>query len=153
MGVGVQAVEVKPFTGDFVEAATRVFVRAFALDPWNETWPASRARQRLSDIVHAPGFLGFAALQGEELVGFVLGRFEVYADEDHFYVQELCVAPEHQRQGIGTLMLSFLHKCLEAMGCRQVYLLTARESSVEQFYLRNGYGPAHRARVLVFRIG
>lgn len=147
-----QAIDVRAFTEDLLEAATSVFIRAFAEKPWSETWPRPNARRRISDIVKAPGFLGIASFKGPDLIGFLLGRIEAYRDEEHFYLQEICVVPECQRQGVGRLMLRDLHRRLEVAGCHQIYLLTARESRAERFYLQNGYGRAHRTGVLVSRL-
>lgn len=94
---------------------------------------------------------GVTSFRGQDLVGFVLGRIEVYLDEEHFFLQEMCVVPELQRRGVGTLMLRHLHQRLEVEGCKQVYLLTARESSAERFYVQNGYRSARRTGVLVTR--
>ncbi len=90
--------------------------------------------------------------QGSSMVGFALGRIEPYRDADHFCLCEMCVAPEVQRHGVGSRILKHLHTCLVAKGCTQVYLLTARESYAEQFYIRNGYAPARRVGVLVNRL-
>lgn len=143
---------VTPFSEEHLDAATQVFIQAFAGDPWNELWPFSSARRRVSDIVRAPGFVGVASFRGRDLVGFVLGRTEAYLDEEHFFLQEMCVLPELQGQGIGTTMLRHLHQRLVVAGCKQAYLLTARESGAERFYLQNGYRSARRTSLLVLRL-
>lgn len=148
----VGPIEVKPFTAEHLGAASNVFVRTFAADPWNEVWPLTSARRRISNIAHAPGFVGFASFREGDLIGFVLGRLEPYCDEEHFHLQEMCVAPEFQRRGIGRLMLQHLHGYLVSAGCKQVYLITARESRAEHFYTQNGYRQAQRAGVMVRRL-
>jgi len=142
-----------PFTNEQIGTATNLFVRVFAEEPWNEFWPNERALRRLQDVLHSPGFLGVSALRGEELVGFALGRMEAYRDEDHFYLQEMCVSPAVQRQGVGTRIFKHLHEELRAKECNQVYLLTARESFAEKFYVSNGYRGARRACMLITRLG
>lgn len=147
-----QDIHVRPFSPEDLDAATRVFVQAFAGEPWYEDWPSDSARRRIAAIIHAPGFLGVAAFKERDLVGFIVGRIEAYSTEDHFYLQEMCVLPEVQRQGIGKLMLAHLHRRLRAAGCQQIYLLTARESIAERFYRQNGFRPAGRVGVLVARL-
>lgn len=144
--------DLKLFVNDDLDGATDLFVRAFAEEPWNETWSTARARRRLSDILHAPGFLGVSAYRETALVGFAMGRIEPYRDQDHFCLHEMCVDPEAQRQGVGTRIMQQLHTILSANGCTQVYLLTAGDSSAEHFCGRNGYAPARRICVLVNRL-
>lgn len=155
MGVGVlRSAEIGmiPFSEVHIDAATALFVDAFAAEPWNEFWPYSNSRRRLSDIVFSPGFFGVAAQRESVLAGFVLGRIEAYRDEEHYFLQEMCVATQFQRQGVGTKLLRYLYAKLEERDCRQIYLLTIRDRGPESFYLRCGFSPARRTGVMVKRL-
>ncbi len=156
--VGVKALPVSklvivPFDENHLDAAIRLYTEVFAAEPWREIWPYGSALRRLSDIVHSPNSLGVAALRGSDLVGFALGRLEPYRDEEHYYLQEMCVAAHLQRQGIGKRILSILHERLRERDCCQVYLLTARGSLAEGFYSKSGYLPAQRIGVFVKKLG
>lgn len=142
-------VEVSPFCEAHLETAVALFVEVFAAEPWNEVWSFSSAQRRLGDLVRTPGFVGVAALLGGELVGFALGRLEAYREEEHYYLQEMCVSTRCQRQGIGTKILNFLQDRLGERGCSQIYLLTARDSAPESFYLQRGFSPSRRTTVMV----
>ena len=145
-------IELTSFHEDYLDAAAGLFAEAFAAEPWNEVWPAASARRRLADLVFSPGFLGAAARRGDKLVGFALGRVEAYRDEEHYCLQEMCVSPEYRGQGIGTMLVRHLEERLKERGCRQVYLLTLRDSGPESFYLRCGFSPARRVGVMVKRL-
>lgn len=144
--------ELVPFTEAHLDPAAVLFVQVFASEPWNEVWPPSAARRRLEDLVRSPGFLGVAAFRENELAGFALGRLEAYQGEEHFYLQEMCVSTRWQRQGVGTKVLAQLEARLKERDCRQIYLLTARDSAPEAFYLHLGFSPARRAEVMIKRL-
>lgn len=144
--------ELLPFNEVQLDAAASLFVEVFAAEPWREAWTLERARRRLGDLLRSPGFLGIAACYEGELVGFALGRLEVYQDEDHFHLHEMCVAARRQRQGVGTRMVALLETQLRERGCRQIYLLTARGTAAESFYVNRGFSPAQRTGVMVKRL-
>jgi len=141
-----------PFTEGYLDATAALFVDVFQGEPWKETWTLRSAGRRLADLVRSPGFFGVAAFREGQLVGFALGRLEVYQDEEHFHLQEMCIAAQCQRQGVGTQMMKHLFASLEKRGCKQIYLLTARESAAESFYLRCGFSTARRTTVMVKRL-
>lgn len=143
-----EPLDLAPFSAEHLDEAAGLVVEVFAREPWNEEWPRQGAQRRLRDILHSPGSLGVCALRGGELVGFALGRLEAYRDEEHFYLQEMCVSADVQRRGVGTRILTHLHGQLRARGCPRAYLLTARRTPAEAFYLLNGYRPAGRTAVL-----
>lgn len=145
------SLNLEPFAEADLEAATDLFVHVFGADPWNENWPRASAHRRLSAIVHAPGFLGVSALHNTQLIGFALGHLEPYRDEDHYYLQEMCVATDRQRTGVGKAILAYLESLLWRGGCSQMYLLTARESPAAAFYHQNGFTSAQRTIVMVRR--
>src|SRR5690242_5880868 len=59
------------------------------------------------------------------VVAFAVGHLERNGHEDHFFLQELCVRPERQRQGHGAALLQDLGTRMPDV--RHWYLLTARE--------------------------
>jgi len=144
--------ELVPFGEDQLGAAAALFVEAFAGEPWHESWARGSARRRLSNVVLTPDFVGVSAFRDGELVGFALGRLEPYRDEEHFLLQEMCVAPQLQRRGIGTSIMRYLHETLSNIGCHQAYLLTARDSLAAAFYAQNGYSVARRTGLFVKRL-
>ncbi|MEM8561482.1 MAG: hypothetical protein AAGF57_04570 [Pseudomonadota bacterium] len=51
-----------------------VYVRAFAADPWQETWKQAWAHDRLSIIFASPGFYGLVSETDDTLLGAAMGR-------------------------------------------------------------------------------
>lgn len=127
----------------------RLYVSVFAADPWNETWSHADASRRLAEIRATPGALGLVATPTEapdaDSIAFVIGFAEQWrAGERHFYIKEMCVHPDHQRQGLGSALLQQLVARLKPLGVNVFYLLTARGGPAEAFYAHNGFRTSAR---------
>ncbi len=131
-------VDVAPFGPDQLDAAARLYMAVFNSPPWHDQWTFDTARRRLADTLATPNALGLAA-SDHELIGFVIGYGEHWFDGMHFYVSEMCVAPDRQRSGIGTRLLRQLEQALHALPVTRVYLLTMRGGPAEDFYVKNGF--------------
>lgn len=129
----------RPFTGADLDACVEIFVSTFAQPPWDEVWDCSVVRERLEQIVRTPGAFGVVIGGEEKIAGFALGFSEPWHEGTHFYLKEMCVAHDRQRQGLGTRLLDFLSTELEARDTRRIYLLTARGDMSEAFYAKAGF--------------
>lgn len=135
-----------------LETCTGLFVETFAGEPWNETWHPETVRARLLQILLTPGFVGAVSLSADGgITGFVLGFLEPWHEGSHFYLKEMCVHARCQRQGIGTRLLAFLKKELQARGATRIYLLTARGDLSEAFYSACGFYTSPKMILMVQR--
>jgi aminoglycoside 6'-N-acetyltransferase I len=48
-----------PITNDKMEQCIELYINVFNSEPWNETWTYQTAKERLTDLLHTPKFLGF----------------------------------------------------------------------------------------------
>lgn len=148
---------VRPFNEKDLEACVDLYVETFARPPWSETWDRTVVRARLDQITRTPHFFGLIAekaAQSEEAeaaregweaerndvpVAFVLGYEEPWHQGSHFYLKEMCVHPDHQRQGIGSRLMESLTATLKERGAQRLYLLTSRGDLSESFYTKAGF--------------
>jgi ribosomal protein S18 acetylase RimI-like enzyme len=137
---------ITPLTADDLDTCATLFARTFSQPPWNETWHPTDARQRLTDMFHTPRARGVRTTGPDgTLTGFAIGYLQRYGSDDHFYLAEMCVDPDHQRRRIGTHLLGALAQQLPDI--RHWYLLTARDSPAAAFYQAHGFHPATRSTV------
>ena len=129
----------KAIQTDDLTSCAELFVRVFNSRPWDEDWAVSSALPRLTEIFGTPGFTGLMILSEGRMAGFVMGYTESFDSGGDFYLKEMCILPELQRQGIGTALLDQLKTHLIEMGARKLYLLTSRDSPGSQFYGKNGF--------------
>ncbi|MFI2104300.1 GNAT family N-acetyltransferase [Isoptericola sp. NPDC019693] len=135
-------------TAERLGECTRLFVRTFSAPPWNEGWAEADAAQRLGDLLATPRSEGLCAIADDgAVVGFALGHRERVGPEDHLLLQEMCVAPEHQREGWGSRLLTALEHRLPDV--EHWYLLTLRDGAAAAFYEAHGFRPASRIGVYV----
>lgn len=135
-------------TSESLNACVSLYVDTFNAPPWNESWTAADAAQRLGDFFATPRAYGVCSRDSSgEVVGFALGHLERSGADDHFLLKEMCVRTSAQRQGHGTRLLETLADQLGYV--QHWYLLTARDSDASAFYQRNGFRPAGRMGVFV----
>jgi len=99
--------------------------------------PAFAIRQKLQ--VQPELFL--VAMDGDQLVGTVMGGY----DGHRGWIYSLAVRGEHQRKGIGTLLVRAVEQALKEGGCPKVNLqVLATNAAVVEFYKRLGYAVEER---------
>lgn len=143
---------VRPIEPGDVPRCAELFAAAFAREPWSEDWNVADATARLDEVYRTPGAYGLLAEEDGELLGFALGYIERLNREQHFYLKEMAVAPERQREGIGAALMETLCRNLKEMGITVVYLLTLRGSPAETFYRKCGFYPGSRMMVMGKRL-
>jgi ribosomal protein S18 acetylase RimI-like enzyme len=76
------------------------------------------------------------AIDGDRIVGML----ETMLEDDHLWIENVCVAPDAQGRGIGRLLLERAEEKARAAGRRELRLLTngAFEANVS-LYRRHGY--------------
>lgn len=130
--------QIQTFSTEYLDRCAYLYVEVFNSEPWNEEWSFNTARTRLFEIINTPGFVGFVFKQ-DELLGFLAGYCKQGQKSKSFYLEEICVRPDKQRQGIGTKLLNKLMDTLIYIEVNRVYLLTNKDGQAETFYTKHGY--------------
>lgn len=127
-----------------LDKCTKLFCEVFNGEPWNDQWLDHKAREYLLDFVYTPGFMGLVAIQEEEMIGFICGYRKKWWENDEFFVNEMCVHPTFQGQGIGSKMFESLERELLERNIKVITLLTDRDVPAEKFYKKNGFFEINR---------
>ena len=134
--------------GELVPRCADLFIAVFNGPPWNESWTAGSAYERLAEITGTPGFAGVALTAGNDVTGVALGQTERWHTGRIFCLREMFVRPGLQHQGRGSRLLAALYdRVPDAAGH---YLLTDRGTPAQAFYEKHGYTEA-RARIMMTR--
>lgn len=99
-------------------AAARVLRTALAHMPSGFREPGE-AEAEVEALCHDPQWVGFAALNGQSLRGWI-GALRTYSHG--WELHPLVVDPGHQRCGIGSALLAHLEACARAEGAITLYL-------------------------------
>ena len=132
-------IEVRDFRSDDLDSCVTLFVQVFSTPPWNDHWSTESARDYLQDIVATPGFHGFVALDRAKMIGMCLGHKKRWWKEDEFFVDEMCVVGERQRQGLGRQLMAYAKQKLGDIGVNRITLLTAKGTPAGAFYQKQGF--------------
>lgn len=136
--------EIKVVEESDLLTCTDVFIEVFNGEPWNDEWQPEKAKQYVLDFYHTPGFMGLVATEGEETTGFLFGVHRVWWSGDEFFINEMCVKGNRQKQGIGKALLDRLLEELNTRKITHLSLLTDRGIPAEDFYKKNGFTEVER---------
>ncbi|MFD0824462.1 GNAT family N-acetyltransferase [Neobacillus sp. M.A.Huq-85] len=128
-----------PITIDKIEQCIELYINVFNSEPWNENWTYLTTKERLTDLLHTPKFLGFLLYDNGNLIGFIAGNSKKAYTGLTFYLAELCINNKIQGKGYGSKLLLCLEDELKKRGIQSLYLLTAYGGLAESFYLKNDY--------------
>ena len=141
--------KVRPVQSIDLPVIASTFQSTFNAAPWNEQWTHESALACLRDLLALPRGLALAVWDGSMCVGGAFG-FDQQKDTALTHeIKEFFIHPDRQGQGMGKQLMKAYLPELEARGISSIYLLTARDSSAEQFYGRLGFRRARRQMVLV----
>lgn len=122
-----------------LERSAALYTRVFNEAPWSDGWTIAVAHERLERFMAHSGSIGILALEGEEVLGFLLGCCERWVDGEHFHLKEMCVSAERRRKGIGAGLLRSLTDLLKDLDVKAIYLETGPGSPADSFYRKNGF--------------
>jgi aminoglycoside 6'-N-acetyltransferase I len=116
--IRVRIVDFAALPADAVGAAARLLRAALAHMPSGYQGPGE-AEAELAALTCDPAWLGFAALDGEALAGWI-GASRAYSHG--WELHPLVVDPAHQRRGIGSALLAHLEARARAEAVLTLYL-------------------------------
>lgn len=129
---------VREIKNEDLESCGDLYSRVFSGSPWSERWSSEKAHERISHFFNSKGFVGLLS-ENKNITGFVLGNTEPFIDGTWFYLREMCVDINYQRQGIGAKLLNELKEQLTTRAVKNIYLATERDIPAASFYEKNGF--------------
>ncbi len=109
---------------------------------WNGTgdnWTPKLAYRRIWQVLGSPDSYCIMANDGENIVGFAMGRFETFCDLTAYNLVEIIVAKGCQNQGVGTNIMKELEYRVGEMGADIIQLECIGDEMHEHFYKKCGY--------------
>ncbi len=140
--------EIQFFTQQHLDESASLFLEVFNGEPWKESWNFEKAKLLLSQILNTPDCLGLVLQQQSVILGFVIGYCEQRDKGKNFFLKEMCVRSNQQRQAVGTKLIQNLISQLNQAGVNLIYLLTMKDEYTEKFYLKNGFKSSFRMIIM-----
>lgn len=124
-----------------IPACAAVYAAAYREEPWNESIDPDALQTYLQSYCSRPGLHMYAFLQDNVPIGVALVSIIPSIDSDFARIEDFCIAPGHQRKGLGSRFMALICADLRAAGCDSVLLATQRNFPSHHFYIRNGFSP------------
>ena len=131
--------EIRPCSMEHAERYGEIYAKAFSGEPWNDPWKTEDAVIHVKEILEMKQSYGIEYVEGDTVVGFLLGSSMLFHYGRTFEINDLAVDPAWQGKGIARTLLD---RCLAEMkerGIVGIHLITANEGFLPEFYERHGF--------------
>ncbi len=130
-------VDYRQMTADDIEKVIPLYI-----EYWNSTgdeWTPETVHRRIFQVIGSPDSYCLIAENGENVMGFAMGRMETFFDLTAYNLVEIVIASEYQRKGYGSALMAELEKRVGALGVSTVQLDAVNDEMHENFYGKLGY--------------
>ena len=84
--------------------------------------------------------LNYGLLMDGKLCAFSVGMIRHWWEGTNYNIEEFCVAPELQGQGIGSRFMGMIENDIRRKGLAGIFLQTDKDKPAYRFYKKNGFG-------------
>ena len=124
----------------YLPQMAKLYREAFAGEPWNDDWSDTKQlNEYMKDISKAYNALNYGLLIDGKLMGMSVGRINHWWEGTNYNIEELCIAPSYQGQGIGSKFLGLIEQCVRGKGLAGIFLQTDIDKPSYHFYHKNGF--------------
>jgi RimJ/RimL family protein N-acetyltransferase/ribosomal protein S18 acetylase RimI-like enzyme len=124
----------------FISQMAQLYKRSFAGEPWNDDWTDNeQLLQYIAEISNGYNALNFGLLMDGELVALSVGEIRHWWEGTNYNIEEFCVDPKLQGQGIGSCFMRMIEVEVKARGLAGIFLQTDSDKPALSFYHKNGF--------------
>ena len=122
------------------ELIKALFKEAFTAPPRSEDWSDDgQLNEYLLYLINVRTPLLLGLYDGGEAVGISVGNIRHWCSGTEYFIEELCIRPGRQGQGLGREFFRLIKEHLTGIGINQIYLNTERELPACGFYRHLGF--------------
>ena len=124
----------------YLPQMAELFRDAFSGEPWNDNWSdTEQLMEYMKDISKAYSQLNYGLLIDGRLVGMSVGKIKHWWEGTEYAIDEICVSPAYQGQGLGSKFLSLIESAIREKGLGGIFLQTDNDKPAYRFYHKNGF--------------
>ena len=133
-------ITIKELTDADFDAVKKLFVSVFTKEPWNDDWSdENQLNEYLKDVMMGRNPLNLGLYDDGDLVGISLGFIKHWCNGTEYYIDELCIRPDRQGQGLGTKFFELMKSVMESREIVQYFLQTDENAPAYKFYKKLGF--------------
>ena len=130
--------EIRKISKSDLEELAKLMVDVYNAPPWNDKWTVETALESLNDISDFPKFFGNVIVDGDKIIGAIIGHIRRYASESTFYIDEFFIAEKYRGKGLAKKLYQTSIKELQQRGISGAFFTTLKNSRAYNFYLKQG---------------
>ena len=138
---------------EILDKCAELLVDAYNGEPWNDSWTKEIALEKLTCFYNSPKFLGWVAMEGDDLLGCCVGNVEPYFTGDYFYLKEMFVPVANQHKGVGSRLMAAINEHLKSTGIQMVILFTSNAGFPFKFWQKQGFAEMEDMRMMYLENG
>ncbi|MBQ8238565.1 MAG: GNAT family N-acetyltransferase [Oscillospiraceae bacterium] len=104
-----------------------------------DEWTEESVRHRIWQVLGSPDSYCLMAEDGENVIGFAMGRFERFYDLTAYNLVEIIIGEPFQNRGLGTALMQELERQVKEEGAALVQLMAVNDDAHNRFYGRLNY--------------
>lgn len=130
--------EIRKISKSDLGELAKLMVDVYNAPPWNDKWTVETALESLNDISDFSKFFGNVIVDGNKIIGAIIGHIRRYASESTFYIDEFFIAEEYRGTGLAKELYQTSIKQLQQRGISGAFFTTLKNSQAYNFYLKQG---------------
>ena len=124
----------------YLPAIAELYKNAFMGEPWNDDWSdRAQLENYIKDVAAYFKGLNYGLLIDRKLVAVSLGSVRHWWEGTNYNIEEFCVDPSLQGQGVGSRFMNMIEDEIRKQGLAGIFLQTDKDKPSYRFYMKNGY--------------
>jgi len=124
----------------YLPQMAELFKDAFYGEPWNDDWSDPvQLMEYIKEISGGYNALNYGLLRDGKLVAMSLGMIRHWWEGTNYNIEEFCVRPDLQGQGIGSHFMELISDNVCERGLSGIFLQTDNDKPSYGFYHKNGF--------------
>ena len=117
-----------------------LYKTAFRGEPWNDDWSDPvQLNEYIKEISGSYNALNYGLLIDGKLAAMSVGMIRHWWEGTNYNIEEFCVSPGLQGQGIGTRFMEMIENDIRQQGLCGIFLQTDSDKPSYRFYQKNGF--------------
>lgn len=117
-----------------------LYKTAFGGEPWNDDWSDEKQlSEYIKEIASSYNSLNYGLLINGKLVALSIGMIRHWWEGTNYNIEEFCVSPHIQGQGIGSRFMGMIEADIKKRGLSGIFLQTDSDKPSYNFYCKNDF--------------
>lgn len=124
----------------YLPLIVELYKKAFMGEPWNDNWSdRNQLEEYIRDVACYFNGINYGLLIDGKLAAVSLGSVRHWWEGTNYNIEEFCVDPDIQGQGIGSKFMKMIEEDVKKQGLAGIFLQTDKDKPSYRFYMKNGY--------------